>query len=227
MTCEEAKQVLMDLALDEVAPQQRRQVQSHVQDCEACRGRLADLDLTRKLLVEGLPQEEVPRRIAFVTAPAPSLWWRGWLARPAFAVPMGVAAAIVVIVAALAAAQARVSVHQGRWEMAFGAGSAAPARDVQRIPANAGLLTREETARMVATSVAAAVRESEARQRAESAALLRAWAAKGERRHFAAVNSLAQEMRLFERTQNIFYKENAQALQLVASRLPADKGERP
>ena len=122
MTCEQVKQMLIDLALAEAGPAERKWVQDHVQECEACRGRLADLDLTRKLLLEGLPQEEVPRRIAFVAAnEGAGLFGRSGLWRRAFAVPVGVAAAVALLVGALALARVRVVLEQERWEIAFGA----------------------------------------------------------------------------------------------------------
>ena len=99
MTCGQVKQMLIDLALAEAGPAERKRVQDHLQECEACRGRLADLDLTRKLLLEGLPQEEVPRRIAFVAAnEGAGLFGRSGLWRRAFAVPVGVAAAVALLV---------------------------------------------------------------------------------------------------------------------------------
>ena len=229
MTCEKAKQMLMDLALAEAGPVERKQVQEHLQVCDACRAQLTDLDLARKLLVQGLPQEEVPRRIAFVGASQEAGLFGGsgfW--RRAFAVPVGVAAAVALLVGALALARVRVVLEQERWEIAFGASQqrAAPATgSASAGPVSAGL-TREQ----VAGLVDAAVHQSEVRQQAEAEALIGTAAAQLERRQRAAFASLAEQMRYFERTQTIFYKDadrNRLALEMVASRLPAEKGERP
>ena len=229
MTCEQARQMLMDLALAEAGPVERKRVQEHLQGCEACRAQLADLDLTRKLLVQGLPQEEVPRRIAFVAANEEAgLFGRSGLWRRAFAVPVGVAAAVALLVGALALARVRVVLEQERWEIAFGASQQAAAQATGSLsagPVSAGL-TREQ----VAGLVDAAVRQSEARQQAEAEALIGTAATQLERRQRAAFASLAKQMRYFERTQTIFYKDadrNRLALEMVASRLPAEKGERP
>ncbi len=241
MTCGQAKQMLMDLALAEAGPVERKQVQEHLQVCDACRAQLTDLDLARKLLVQGLPQEEVPRRIAFVGASQEAgLFGRSGFWRRAFAVPVGVAAAVALLVGALALARVRVVLEQERWEIAFGAsqqraapatgsasaGLAAPATGSAAAgPVSAGL-TREQ----VAGLVDAAVHQSEARQQAEAEALIGTAAARLERRQRAAFASLAEQMRYFERTQTIFYKDadrNRLALEMVASRLPAEKGEQP
>lgn len=246
MTCGEAKQILMDLALQEAGPEARKRVQAHLEECDTCRGQLADLNLTRKLLVQGLPEEEVPRRIAFIAAPEgdatgkalPELpYWRSFVRSRAFTIPMGIAAAVALLVGALALAQTRVVGERGRWEVAFGgasrdatAGGARPAGLPAPQPVGVTVpLTREQAALLVA----AAIRESEERQRAETATLVEAAAARLDKRHFLALTSLAEQMRYFERTQNIFYKETDQtraALERVASRLPVEKiekGERP
>ena len=229
MTCGQAKQMLMDLALAEAGPVERKQVQEHLQVCDACRAQLTDLDLARKLLVQGLPQEEVPRRIAFVAANQEAgLFGRSGFWRRAFAVPVGVAAAVALLVGALALARVRVVLEQERWEIAFGASQqrAAPATGSP----SAGLLSAGLTREQVAGLVDAAVRQSEVRQQAEAEALIGTAAAQLERRQRAAFASLAEQMRYFERTQTIFYKDadrNRLALEMVASRLPAEKGERP
>ncbi len=241
MTCEKAKQMLMDLALAEAGPVERKQVQEHLQVCDACRAQLTDLDLARKLLVQGLPQEEVPRRIAFVGASQEAGLFGGsgfW--RRAFAVPVGVAAAVALLVGALALARVRVVLEQERWEIAFGASQqrAAPATGSASAglaspttgSASAGPVSAGLTREQVAGLVDAAVHQSEVRQQAEAEALIGTAAAQLERRQRAAFASLAEQMRYFERTQTIFYKDadrNRLALEMVASRLPAEKGERP
>ena len=233
MTCGQVKQMLIDLALAEAGPAERKRVQDHLQECKACRGRLADLDLTRKLLLEGLPQEEVPRRIAFVAAnEGAGLFGRSGLWRRAFAAPVGVAAAVALLVGALALARVRVVLEQERWEIAFGASRQAAAQATGSASGSAGTgpvsagLTREQ----VTGLVDAAVRQSEARQQAEAETFFGTAVAQLERRQRAAFASLAGQMRYFERTQTILYKDadrNRLALEMVASRLPAEKGERP
>ena len=245
MTCGQVKQMLIDLALAEAGPAERKRVQDHVQECEACRGRLADLDLTRKLLLEGLPQEEVPRRIAFVAAnEGAGLFGRSGLWRRAFAVSVGVAAAVALLVGALALARVRVVLEQERWEIAFGAshqaatqttgspsaGLAPPAPGSASGSAGAGPVSAGLTREQVAGLVDAAVRQSEARQQTEAETLIGTAVAQLERRQRTAFASLAGQMRYFERTQTILYKDadrNRLALKMVASRLPAEKGERP
>ena len=82
---------LRDYCLEELNADQKRQVESHVAGCSACREELERLRLTRQALAR-LPEEEIPRRIAFVSdkvfEPAwYARWWAG-LPRLAFAAAM-------------------------------------------------------------------------------------------------------------------------------------------
>jgi len=64
MNCEQAKPYLYDRALNEDT--RDPEAEAHLATCAGCRAELADLELTRKLMRQGLPEEEPPRRIAFV-----------------------------------------------------------------------------------------------------------------------------------------------------------------
>ena len=227
MDCREAKQILMDIVLDEAGARQRALVEEHAQTCAPCRAELANLKLTRSALVRGLPQEEPPRRIAFAAAPAPRA--RDWFWRRSFTIPAGIAAGIALLIGVLALAQVRLAFESGRWEVAFGGPAVtavAPSRPAPApvdVPDDEQSLTREEVAEMVTR----AVHESEQRQRALLAAEVRAAAEQLDRRHGASLTALAEQMRYFERTQNIFYKQTEDtqsALQLVASRLAQPQG---
>ena len=177
----------------------------------------------------------MPRRIAFVEAP-PGRSRRTWLwhavlkplaAARALSVPLGVAAALALLVGALAVARVRVVAEQGRWEVAFGSAAAvSPAGARQAAMPAPVALTREEVAAMVV----AAVRQSETRLAGETAARIEAAAAQLDRRHLTALTSLADQMRYFERTQTILYKETDRtraAFESVAARLPAAREAQP
>jgi anti-sigma factor RsiW len=231
MNCGEAKQALMDLVLEEAGSEERKQMEAHLAGCAACRAELVNLKLTRKLLVQGLPQEEMPQRIAFVSGQAAKGGLRGWLWSRAFAIPVGAAAAIAVLACGLALAHARLVIEQGRWELALGYAPAATTRGTRLAQAaQAGMpvppLTREQAQQLLA----AAIGESEQRQEAASAASLEAALSQLDQRQRATLLALADQMKYFEATQNVFYKEASRtrtALELVASRLPAEKGDRP
>jgi hypothetical protein len=73
--CEQSH-LVPDYAFDELAPAERRRMELHLRQCAACAGELDQLRLTTAAL-RVLPDQEVPRRIAFVSdAPAAG---RGWL----------------------------------------------------------------------------------------------------------------------------------------------------
>jgi hypothetical protein len=81
--------------LGELDADGRRQAESHAASCSECRDELAGLRLTLDAL-STLREEEVPRRIAFVSDKVfEPRWWQS-LFRPSFAAGCVVAAAILV-----------------------------------------------------------------------------------------------------------------------------------
>src|ERR1035437_2125917 len=81
-------------ALGELAASERREAEGHVATCEGCRGELARVRLTVDTL-SALREEEVPRRIAFVSDKVfEPRWWDAFL-KPSFAAALVLAAAIV------------------------------------------------------------------------------------------------------------------------------------
>jgi anti-sigma factor RsiW len=86
-------------ALGELAANERREAEAHAGACEGCRGELAQMRLTIDTL-SALREEEVPRRIAFVSDKVfEPRWWQTFL-RPTFFSPM-LAAALVIAAAIL------------------------------------------------------------------------------------------------------------------------------
>jgi anti-sigma factor RsiW len=81
-------------ALGELTANERRDAEAHAPTCEGCRGELAQVRLTIDTL-SALRQEEVPRRIAFVSDKVfEPRWWQTFL-RPSFAAALVIAAAIL------------------------------------------------------------------------------------------------------------------------------------
>ncbi len=141
MNCEQAKPFLYDRALGEGASPELDQ---HLASCAECRAELADLELTRKLMRQGLPEEDPPRRIAFVADQPvasynPLRFWQWSFAG---------AAALALLFAVLAVRRPVLA------------------------PASAGTYTRAEVETLVAKSVAQAVAVSEQRQEAQTAAVI-------------------------------------------------------
>ena len=128
-------------------------VTAHVAACESCREELERLRATRTALL-ALPQEEMPRRIAFVSDKIfePRWWQRIWHSGPA----MGFASAALLAVAILLHGYARPIP------------TAAPGVDASKLEAR----VEAEVARRVDVAVNRAVSESEARQNKETARLL-------------------------------------------------------
>src|SRR5580700_1029584 len=81
-------------AFGELAANERREAEAHAATCEGCREELAHVRLTVDTL-SALREEEVPRRIAFVSDKVfEPRWWETFL-RPAFFSPMLAAACVL------------------------------------------------------------------------------------------------------------------------------------
>ena len=81
-------------ALGELAAGEQRELEAHAATCEGCRDELAHVRLTIDTL-SALREEEVPRRIAFVSDKVfEPRWWEVFL-KPSFAAALVLAAAIL------------------------------------------------------------------------------------------------------------------------------------
>jgi len=82
-------------ALGELAGNERREAEAHTATCEGCRDELGQMRLMLGTL-GALREEEVPRRIAFVSDKVfEPRWWQAFW-RPSFAAACVIAAAILV-----------------------------------------------------------------------------------------------------------------------------------
>jgi anti-sigma factor RsiW len=82
-------------ALGELAPHDRREAETHAATCSSCREEIATFRLTLDAL-STVRDEEVPRRIAFVSDKVfEPRWWRT-LFHPSFAAACVIAAAILI-----------------------------------------------------------------------------------------------------------------------------------
>jgi anti-sigma factor RsiW len=114
---------LREYWFEELGPQERRQVEAHLLQCGNCRDELERLRLTQQALLR-LKDEEVPRRIAFVSDKVfePS-WAARWWGGLAGGVPRAAFAAALVLAVFFGGAwlsRPSVTVESGRWQIAFG-----------------------------------------------------------------------------------------------------------
>ncbi len=146
---------LREFFLKELPETDRRQVEAHLHGCAACREELDRLRLTEAALL-ALREEEIPQRIAFVSDKIfePSAWRRGWTAFWGSAARLGFASAAMLSAAILVFALTRP------------APAPAPAPLVKTI-------SETEIQSRIESAVAKAVTESQARQAAQTAALIR------------------------------------------------------
>ena len=95
MNCSDPKPDWNAYALGELMAPKRREAEAHLAVCETCRDELATLRLTLDTL-STLREEEVPRRIAFVSDKVfEPRWWQA-LWNPTFAAACVLAVAILV-----------------------------------------------------------------------------------------------------------------------------------
>ncbi len=177
---------LRDYLFGELTPEQKREVEQHLKTSSEAREELEQLKTTQNALLS-VPDEEVPRRIAFVSDKVfePSrglrLWRVFWDAAPRLA--FGLAAILLVTFAGLWSVQPSLTVDRDGWSLAFGGRPAAtpamPAGVVEQL--------------LVLQSVQQALEESEIRQREIMARLVAGPGAKSAAEWKVAVAELGED----------------------------------
>ena len=163
---------LRDYLFDELTPEQRAEVEAFLEASADARQELERLQITHKALLS-LPEEEVPRRIAFVSdkvfepSRAARLWAALW--GPAERYGFGAAAALLVLFAGLWTVQPSLTVDQEGWRVAFGP---APAPAVVEEPTPAPPTLARLTPEQVRAVAAALVAENDEQRRQDTARLL-------------------------------------------------------
>jgi anti-sigma factor RsiW len=133
---------LKDYVLEELSQQERADIDAHVEDCAGCRAELDALGLTRAMLLT-VPDEEPPRRIAFVSDKVfePRWYQRLWATGP----QLGFASAAMLATAIMAHGWVARPV-------AAPAPPSAPAVSAAAVEAEIDKRVRAEVTRVVAAS---------------------------------------------------------------------------
>ena len=120
---------LRDYVLDELTPVQRTEVEGWLANSREGRAEVERLQMTFSAL-RRLPDEEPPRRIAFVSDKIfePSAWARflRWFQQEGPRFALGSAAVLAVLFAGLWATEPRVTADAEGWTVAFGPEAPAP-----------------------------------------------------------------------------------------------------
>lgn len=174
--------------LGEVTAAERRGVEAHLGTCAGCRAEFERLDATRAAML-ALPAEEPPRRIAFVSDKVfEPRWWQRW------------SLAGLVAPAALAAVTA-LAVVKLQPPPAVPAAAVEPAASEDRI-------AREVAARLDA-AVQKAVAESESRQQARAAELVKAAEQRLMNDHRETVAMMEANFEMMRKRMNTYYRASA------------------
>ncbi|HXI41754.1 MAG TPA: hypothetical protein VNH83_17350 [Bryobacteraceae bacterium] len=183
---------LRDYLFDELAEENRRQVDQHVRSCGTCHEELERLRITQTTLL-ALREEEVPQRIGFVSDKVfePSGVRRVWQTFWGSAPRLGFASAAMLSVAL----------------MFFTFFRQAPA--VASVAAPDTLRIEAQVAARVNTAVERAVAESEARQASKTAALLAAAEQRFESQRLADMLNVEQRLTVLQKHYNV--RENLMA----------------
>lgn len=182
---------LEDYLFDELGPEERSAVEERLRTSPEARDEFGRLKMTRQSLL-ALADEEVPRRVAFVSdkvfEPSPWLrWWRAaWAGAPRFALAM--TPAVLALVAGLWLLKPTVTVEQGRWQVAFGEAVAPEPQVHEARNSEAPTLTEAQVRAVVQSALA----ESEQRQREAFTRLVMEQSRRSNAEWKAAVDDLAR-----------------------------------
>jgi len=188
---------LRDYLLDELTLEQRAELEAYLETSPEARDELEGLRLTHKALLS-VPDEEIPRRIAFVSDKvfepswAMRLWRELWAGAPR--VGFGMAAVTVAFFGGLWLVQPTLTVDSSGWRVAFGQ----PQQAVVETPPESRdavepSLTEEQVRAVVAEVVARYGTESEARLRRDLAVLVSKQGSESDARLQVAVDGLRGE----------------------------------
>jgi len=177
---------LRDYLFDELAAENRRQVDQHVRSCGTCHEELERLRITQTTLL-ALREEEVPQRIGFVSDKVfePSGVRRVWQAFWGSSARLGFASAAMLSVALM---------FFTFFRQAPAAASVTPL-DTSRIEA--------QVAARVSAVVEKAVAESETRQAGKTAALLAAAEQRFESQRLADMLNVEQRLSVLQKHYNV------------------------
>ncbi len=183
---------LRDYLFNELADEERRQVDQHVRSCGGCHEELERLRITQTTLL-ALREEEVPQRIGFVSDKVfePSGVRRAWQTFWGSSARLGFASAAMLSVALM---------FFSFFRQAPAVASVAPA-DTSRIEA--------QVAARVNDAVEKAVAASEARQAGKTAALLAAAEQRFESQRLADMLNVEQRLTVIQKHFNV--RENLMA----------------
>jgi anti-sigma factor RsiW len=138
---------LRDYLFDELNETERAEVEAYLETSPEAQEELAGLRLTQQALLS-VPEEEIPRRIAFVSDKVfePSRtrrWWNGfWDVAPRFGFSM--AAVLLIVFAGIWMVEPTVTVDDAGWRLAFG-----EAQLAQPTPVPSVALDEDEIGRLV------------------------------------------------------------------------------
>ena len=194
---------LRDYLFDELTAEQRTEVETYLETSPEAREELDGLRLTQKALLS-VPDEEIPRRIAFVSDKvfepswAARVWRELWAGAPR--VGFGMAAVIVAVFGGLWLVQPTLTVDGDGWQVAFGGSAQAVAEPLPESGSGSELslteepsLTQEQVQAVVAEVVARYGAKSEARLRGDLAVLVSKQGSESNARLQAAVDGLRGE----------------------------------
>jgi len=193
MTCSSVD--LKAYVLGELSEKEKGAVAAHVRECASCGEEMERLSLTHLALVS-LRDEEVPRRIAFVSDKVfePRWWQRIWQSGPA----MAFASAVLLACAILAHGMMRPAPVTTVAHMDTAAVE-------QRIAAQVDQRVNERVNAIVGQAVAKAVADTETRRKSETAALLADAQQKFEMQRKADRLALEANLEIFRKEQARMY----------------------
>lgn len=210
--CERIKPALLELLMEELSPQDRRQVKAHLETCRTCSQELAELRRAISLVARADLSAEMPRRIRLVTEP--ESWWAAFWRNPA-RLAFTAAGSLCVAVLVLSLFRTTIAYQNGNFQIAFGAPASSVPSPAAALPATAVRPALEQA--QVHEMIAAAIGASERERQRHTEALAQQVSQRLEQRWRHDLGEMTESLRYFQAAQTMLYKGQVQNEQLVSA----------
>ncbi|MDD5543191.1 MAG: hypothetical protein PHX83_08455 [Acidobacteriia bacterium] len=217
MNCQEFKDHMTEMALEEMSAEARRPLEQHAAECAQCGLQWKQVRQIPALLRAGWPEETLPRTVRWnpeVAEPGTASIWQWLAAAPRWMNwSAATAAAVVILFAGVSLARLQIQYGQGRLTVAFGGSVSAPVSSTA--PSTSASLSPADVEKLINSKYA----ELNAQERQEYAASLDRLAQQMQAQREGDLRKIGDA---FDQVKNVMWKQmqrNDAIVQYAAQRI--------